>query len=108
MSFYQGSTAQLGYFRKAKDNQKEVDVVTELANKDKILIEVKYREQAPINDDDAICTLANNSSMGIIITKRQNDYGIHNTPSGKPLLRIPAYAFLYLLGLADKNSSMNI
>lgn len=108
-NFYYQKSAFVGYYRATQaGKEKEVDVVTELANKDKILIEVKYREQAPINDDDAICTLANNSSMGIIITKRQNDYGIHNTPSGKPLLRIPAYAFLYLLGLADKNSSMNI
>ena len=30
LSFYQGSPAQLGYFRKARDNQKEVDVVAEL------------------------------------------------------------------------------
>ena len=30
VSFYQGSTARLGYFRKAKDNQKEVDVVVVL------------------------------------------------------------------------------
>lgn len=41
VSFYQGSTAQLGYFRKAKDNQKEVDVVIELP-REKILCEVKY------------------------------------------------------------------
>ena len=30
VSFYQNSTAQIGYFRKAKNNQKEVDVVIEL------------------------------------------------------------------------------
>lgn len=42
VSFFQGSSAQLGYFRKAKDNQKEVDVVIELPRK-KFLCEVKYR-----------------------------------------------------------------
>ncbi len=30
VSFYQGSTAQIGYFRKAKDNQKEVDIYAKL------------------------------------------------------------------------------
>ena len=40
LSFYQGSPAQLGYFRKARDNQKEVDVVAELPRQ-KILCEVK-------------------------------------------------------------------
>ena len=29
-SFFQGNTAQIGYFRKVKENQKEVDVVVEL------------------------------------------------------------------------------
>ena len=46
VSFYQGSTAQLGYFRKAKDNQKEVDVVIELP-REKILCEVKIPQQLP-------------------------------------------------------------
>lgn len=32
VSFYQVSTASVGYFRKAKNNQKEVDVVIELPN----------------------------------------------------------------------------
>ena len=41
VSFYQGSSARLGYFRKAKDNQKEVDAVIELP-REKILCEVKY------------------------------------------------------------------
>lgn len=30
VSFYQGTGAQLGYYRKAKENQKEVDAVIEL------------------------------------------------------------------------------
>lgn len=47
VSFYQGSTAQLGYYRKAKDNQKEVDVVVELP-REKILCEVKYRNHSQL------------------------------------------------------------
>ena len=39
-SAYQGSTAQLGYFREAKDNRKEVDVVANLP-REKILCEVE-------------------------------------------------------------------
>ena len=35
--------------------------------------------------------------------KRFAYYGVHNTKSGKNLLRIPAYAFLYLLGNAEKH-----
>ena len=56
VSFYQGSTAQLGYFRKAKDNQKEVDVVVELP-REKILCEVKYHNNSYIPASDAIVEL---------------------------------------------------
>lgn len=99
---YQKATS-VGYYR-ASGSEKEIDVVAEYpANKD-VLIEVKYREQAPISDNDAICTLADKADLGIIITKRQDDYGVHNTPGGKQLLRIPAYAFCYLLSLAEKNN----
>ena len=56
LSFYQGSPAQLGYFRKARDNQKEVDVVAELPRQ-KILCEVKYRNNSHIPATDAIVEL---------------------------------------------------
>ena len=38
-----------------------------------------------------------------IITKRATDFGEHNGPNGEKLLRIPAFAFLYLLGHAEKH-----
>ncbi|MDD4680866.1 MAG: hypothetical protein PHP79_08300 [Clostridia bacterium] len=37
------------------------------------------------------------------MTKTVNDYGVHHTSAGSKLIRIPAYAFLYLLGHAEKN-----
>ena len=39
----------------------------------------------------------------MIITKEPGDYGVHHAPDGTNLTRIPAYAFLYLLGYAEKN-----
>ena len=68
-----------------------------------ILVEVKYREHGPISDDDAIIEHAANAVSAIIITKRADDFGEHNGPEGQTLLRIPAFAFLYLLGHAEKN-----
>jgi len=62
VSFYQGSTAQLGYFRKAKDNQKEVDVVVELPS-EKILCEVKYRGSSGIPASDAIVELCKDENI---------------------------------------------
>lgn len=104
VSFYQGITAQLGYFRKAKDNQKEVDVVVELPH-EKILCEVKYRNNSHISASDAIVELCNDENSKVtnafLITKQLNDFGITKHETKVPILRIPAIAFLYLLGKAE-------
>lgn len=68
-----------------------------------ILIEVKYREGAPIADDDAIVEFCEEASAAIVVTKTASDFGVHNTKKGRDLLRIPAFAFLYLLGNAEKH-----
>jgi len=100
-AFYQGSTAQLGYFRKVKDNQKEVDVVIELP-REKILCEVKYRNNSHIPANDAIVELCRDENAKVtnafLITKRLDDFGIVKHNTAIPILRIPAIAFLYLLG----------
>ena len=75
---------------------------------DNILIEVKYRDAAPISDKDAISELCNEASAAVIVTKSPEDFGVHNTKSGTNMLRIPAYAFLYLLGHAEKNGYKGI
>ena len=104
VSFYQGSTAQLGYFRKAKDNRKEVDVVVELP-KQKILCEVKYRNTSHIPVTDAIVELCQDENSKVttafLITKQIDDFGITKHETATPILRIPAIAFLYLLGKAE-------
>ena len=101
VSFYQGSTAQLGYFRKAKDNQKEVDVVIELP-REKILCEVKYRNNSHIPATDAIVELCKDEKSKVtnafLVTKRLDDFGIVKHETKVPILRVPAIAFLYLLG----------
>ncbi len=106
VSFYRGSTAQLGYFRKAKDNRKEVDVVIELP-REKILCEVKYRNNSQIPASDAIVELCRdegaNVTSAFLITKRPDDFGITKHETRVPILRVPAIAFLYLLGKAEAN-----
>ena len=89
-------------FRGGKKN-KEIDVVVDYPRIKNILIEVKYREGAPVQDDDAIVEFCEEASAAIIVTKTSADFGVHNTPCGKELLRIPAFAFLYLLGNAEKH-----
>lgn len=106
-AFYYQKATSVGYFRGGKKN-KEIDIVVDYHNSGNILIEVKYREGAPISDNDAISELCAEASAAIIVTKAAADFGIHNTKSGKDMLRIPAFAFLYLLGHAEKNGYKGI
>lgn len=106
-AFYYQIATSVGYFRGGRKN-KEIDIVVDYPGSKKILIEVKYREGAPVADDDAIVELCGEASAAIIITKNANDFGIHNTKNQKDILRIPAFAFLYLLGNAEKHGYRGI
>jgi hypothetical protein len=106
-AFYYQQATSVGYFRGGKKG-KEIDIVVDYPNTSNILIEVKYREGAPIADDDAIVQLCGEASAAIVVTKNPGDFGVHNTPQGKDLLRIPAFAFLYLLGHAEKHGYRGI
>ena len=101
-SFYYQNATSVGYYRGGKKD-KEIDIVVSYPKAKNLLIEVKYREEAPIPDDSAICELCSQASAAIIITKTPDDYGLHDAPDGTKMIRIPAYAFLYLLGHAEKN-----
>ncbi|HIV80957.1 MAG TPA: ATP-binding protein [Candidatus Avanaerovorax faecigallinarum] len=101
-AFYYQQAASVGYYRGGKRG-KEIDVVVEYSNSKNILIEVKYREGAPIPDNSAIVELSGEAAASIVVTKTADDFGVHNTRSGKDLIRIPAFAFLYLLGHAEKH-----
>lgn len=104
VSFYQGCPAQVGYFRNARDNQKEVDVVVQLPRQ-KILCEVKYRNNSHIPSSDAIVDLCQSDkskvSHAFLITKQLDDFGIAKHETATPILRVPAIAFLYLIGRAE-------
>ncbi len=104
LSFYQGSAAQLGYFRKAKNNQKEVDVVIELP-RGKILCEVKYKGNSHIPATDAIVELCKDRESKVtnafLVTKKLEDAGCARHETAVPILRVPALVFLYLLGRAE-------
>ena len=106
-AFYYQKATRVGYFR-GGSKDKEIDIVVDYPNISNILIEVKYRENATISEDDAIIQFSENSASSIIITKKADDFGEHNTMCGRTLLRIPAFAFLYLLGHAEKNGYKGI
>ena len=101
-AFYYQYATSVGYYRGGRKN-KEIDIVVECPHLSPIMMEVKFRESAVVADDDAIIELCDEAASAIIVTKRAEDFGEHTAPNGKKLLRIPAFAFLYLLGHAEKN-----
>jgi len=106
-AFYYRKATSVGYYRGGKKGQ-EIDIVVDYPNTKNILIEVKYREDASISEGDEIYRLCGEASAAIIVTKNPSDFGIQKTKSGKDMIRIPAFAFLYLLGHAEKNGYKGI
>ena len=107
MSFFHQISTSVGYYRDS-GKDKEIDIVVEYPHTSNLLVEVKYRESAPIPDDSAICRLCAKASAAIVVTKTPDDFGIHHAPDGTRMIRIPAYAFLYLLGHIEQNGGSEI
>ena len=105
MSFYQNApSVNIDYYRKAKENQKEVYIVIELP-KEKILCEVKYRNNPAIPSSDAIVSLSNEEDANVkhsfVVTKSLLDYGFTKHEIVIPIFKMPAIVFIYLLGRAE-------
>jgi len=104
-SFYYPLNARVGYYRKSGQMTKEIDIVVDYPT-GRILNEVKYRENPIIKHDDAIVELANSEKdkvlAALVITKTSDSYGILPYKTKVPIYKIPAYAFLYLLGHAEE------
>lgn len=67
----------------------------------KILIEIKYRANPKLKETEAIVEWSKKEAFtaSILVTKNAEDYGLLDHV---PIMRIPAFAFLYLLGHAEK------
>ena len=102
-SFYYDEASQVGYYRGGKKD-KEIDIVVNSQRFPPIMIEVKYRDQAKISENAAIVELANATQPNLVITKQSMDFGecVYND---KKIYRIPAPAFLYMLGMVEYNKS---
>ena len=68
------------------------------------MIEVKYRDQAKILETDAVVELATEKYPNLVITKQPMDFG-ECLYDGKRIYRIPAPAFLYMLGMVEYNKN---
>jgi predicted AAA+ superfamily ATPase len=109
VSYYQyAPSVHVGYYRRAKEKQKEVDVVVSLPRSN-ILFEVKYRNNAQLTASDAIVSLSQEKGTKVaasfLITKSLTDYGVANHDTRVPVLRIPALPFMYLLGRLEAERS---
>lgn len=95
-------TTQIGYYRDSK-TEKEIDIIVTYRTLSKILIEVKYRENTGLSNKEAIVEWANDAktAAAIVITKNSSDYGNTDHSTKSPITKIPAFAFLYLLGHAE-------
>ena len=95
-------TTQIGYYRDPK-TEKEIDIIVTYRTLSKILIEVKYRENTGLSSKEAIVEWANDAktAAAIVITKNSSDYGNTDHSTKSPITKIPAFAFLYLLGHAE-------
>ena len=98
-SFYYNDSTEIGYSRGDR-KEKEIDIVVKSIKYPPILIEVKYREQSKILETDAIIEEGSDKFPGLVITKRANDFG-ESRYGSKSIYKIPAPAFLYLLGLVE-------
>ncbi len=101
-SFNYLNTTQIGYYRDSKTD-KEIDIVITYGKMTKLLIEVKYRENTILSNREAIVDWANDSKVAsaIVITKNSSDFGNMDHSTRCPITKIPAFAFLYLLGHAE-------
>ena len=104
-TFYHQVNTSVGYYRQPTGTEKEIDIVVELPQ-GQILAEVKYRENASVKENDAIIEMSKKDAQiiaSLVITKRMEDYGVIDYSTRIPVMRIPAHAFLYLLGHAEKH-----
>ncbi|MBR5137461.1 MAG: ATP-binding protein [Clostridia bacterium] len=94
---------QVGYIRDA--NGAEVDVAVQYAGQPIQYIEAKMRNNSSIKDDDGIVIYGLSNTPGYVISKNATDFGLTER-NGSTLYRIPAFAFLYLLGKSQKNKAI--
>lgn len=106
-AFNYKAVTKVGYYR-GGDKDKEIDIVVQYAqNTNPIMIEVKYREDSPISEKDLITELSDSEKPNLVITKRIDDFGLHEFKNGKKIFKIPAPIFLYLLGYCEQERIEN-
>ena len=92
------SLYDVGYIRNAKGA--EIDIAVQYAGEPLQYIEAKMRNRATIKDDDGIVLYGIKGTPGYVISKENTDFGLLQREQTS-LYRIPAFAFLYLIGNSE-------
>ncbi len=106
LTFYYPEQPRLGYWRDSRAGD-EVDLVLTLPSGSHVAVEVKYRERVSAADARGLLAFcaAVEVAGAFLVTKGRADVGpldAPHLPAGRTgPWRIPAYAFLYLLGHAE-------
>lgn len=99
-----GTSHQLGYLILKGKDKKEVDFAISRPTEERFLCEVKYKNDSSISHNDAISKLCSEQSTlgAFLITRNHSDFGhAHIEANSKPIIRIPAAVFCYLLKNTD-------
>lgn len=89
------SLYEIGYIRDGRGA--EIDVAVQYAGKPVQYIEAKMRNSSIVKDDNGIVVYGIDNTPGYVVTKNETDFGLTNRNKTQ-LYRIPAFAFLYLIG----------
>ena len=95
---------QVGYIR--DNNGAEIDVAVQYAGRPIQYIEAKMRNNSSVKDDNGIVIYGMKDVPGYVISKNATDFGLRDR-SETQLYRIPAFAFLYLIGKNQKDRVVN-
>lgn len=94
---------EVGYVRDG--NGAEIDVAVQYAGNPIQYIEAKMRNNSTVKDDNGIVIYGLEDIPGYVISKNATDYGLSDR-KGTQLYRIPAFAFLYLIGKTQKERAI--
>jgi len=98
------SPCRVGYLRR---EQREVDVAVDFPAGERLLCEVKYKNDSSLTADDAIMALCREkaAAAAFLATRNMEDFGVSCPAEGAlPLIRIPAAVLCYLLGAVNASS----
>lgn len=102
-AYHYRETPRITYWKEPRSGR-EVDIIVKTPNVI-IPVEVKYREESALRPESGLAVYCRkeNVAKGYWVTKREEDFDQVTLPGGDTkFLRIPAHAFTYLLGRAER------